>query len=236
MWQIKSEFTAVGWQVKRSFQIIFALFCPSRPAPQCTLWGCKHTETVPSIGNPQTWDLGEVLVTEGLFTGCACTEDAADSIAMMPGKLRRFASSRSLVLGFSHVRDFVGALSGLSKGIKGHLSLAVCSWAIPLFCFASISKFVNITHASLHGQLELIPPSCLCCENPRLQVWHICPAIANCNCSVNIQAVGKVTCCWIRAFFTLTPSSSACTILFTPVTFPQIDKKVEETWEMLKAL
>lgn len=134
-------------------------------------------------------------MTEGLLSGCVCTEDAA-GIAMMPDGLRRFASSRSLGFGFSHVRDVVGTWSALSKGgIEGQLSSVVCSWVVPPFCFASISKFVNITNASLHGQLGLIPPSCLCCENPRQQVWHICPAIANCDCSVNIQMVGKVTCC-----------------------------------------
>lgn len=143
-------------------------------------------------------DLGEVpgdrraLYWVCPYWGC-CWQHSND-------ELRRFASSRSLGLGFSHVRDVVGALNGLSKGIEGCLSLVVCSWAMPTFCFTSISKFVNITNASLHGQLELIPPCCLCCENPRQQVWHICPAIANRNCSVNIQAVGKVTCCWIRAF------------------------------------
>lgn len=177
--KFKREFTAVGWQVKRFLQILFAQSCPSHPAPQCTLWGCKHTETVPNFGNPQTWDLGEVPGDRrALYWVCLCWRCCWQH-SKDPGELRRFASSRSLGLGFSHVRDVVGALSGLSKGIEGHLSLVVCSWATPPFCFASISKFVNITNASLHGQLELIPPSCLCCENPRQQVWHICPAIAN---------------------------------------------------------
>lgn len=193
--KFKTDFTAVGgWQVKRSLDIIFALSCPNYPALQCT------QKLYPTWWIPELGILGEVLGDRrAVYWVCLCW-GCSDSIAVMPDGLRRFASSRSLGLGFSHVRDVVGTLSGLSKGIEGQLSLAVCSWAIPPFCFASISKFVNIPNASLHGQLELIPPSCLCCENPRQQVWHICPAIANRNCSVNTQMVGKVTCCWIRAF------------------------------------
>lgn len=75
---------------------------------------------------------------EGLFAGCACTEDSADSIAVMPDDLRRFASSRNLGLGFCHVRDVVGALSGRRKGIEGHLPLVVRSWAIPVVRFSSL--------------------------------------------------------------------------------------------------
>lgn len=112
-----------------------------------------------------------------------------------------------------------GALSDLSKRIEGHLSLVVCSWAIPPFCLASISEFVNITNTLSHGWLELIPPSCLCREKPRQQVWHICPAIANRNCSVNIQMVGRVTCCWIRVFYPHPQlfSMHGHTILFAPI-------------------
>lgn len=79
-------------------------------------------------------------MTEGLFTGCACAEDAAD-IAVIPDELRRFASSRSLGLGFSHVRDVVGALSGLSRELK-----AAC---LHLFAVGQFLHFASPQLASL---------------------------------------------------------------------------------------
>lgn len=97
-YKFKIEFTAVGWQVKRSLQITFALSCPSHPDTQCTQ--VVRTETVPSLGNPWTRDLGEVPGDRRAVCWMCLR-----MLLVIPDGLRRFASSRNLGLGLSHVRE-----------------------------------------------------------------------------------------------------------------------------------